>query len=94
MICNNKMKVKVLFFNYILVPSMRIYLYFPVIVFGKLFKKSSLLHNFKFLCYYVQQIELIHILNILLYKYIKFVSNSVYLSFIYQNTAIGCQPFE
>lgn len=32
------MKVKVLFFNYILVPSMRIYLYFPVIVFGKLFK--------------------------------------------------------
>lgn len=42
----------------------------------------------------LQQIELIHILNILLYKYIKFVSSSVYLSFIYQNTAIGCQTFE
>lgn len=42
----------------------------------------------------LQQIELIHILNILLYKYIKFLSSSVYLSFIYQNTTIGCQPFE
>lgn len=38
MICNNKMKVKVFFFNYIFVFSMRIYFYFLVIVFGKLFK--------------------------------------------------------